>query len=119
MAPGKRMGKKPADVSHPSHPTPPPDEPEYPCYRCQGDVAADPCGPCPLYWAYLERSELADDPIVRATYDAWARAGGWRVVWTFHRLEQHRSARREVMALRAAYPRVNPAIVARMLEIAR
>lgn len=80
---------------------------------------ADPCGPCPLYRAYLERSGLIDDPAVRAAYDAWVRAGGWRVVWAYHRLARHGVARREASSLRAAYPRVNPAIVAHLLEVAR
>lgn len=113
MAPGKTHGKKAGNVSDPSETV----EPERPCYRCQTDATADPCGPCPLYRAYLERSDLADAPAVRAAYDAWARHGGWRVVWGLHRLAHQRAARLEVVSLLAGYPRVNPAIVARMLEI--
>lgn len=90
-----------------------------PCDRCRIDATADPCGPCSLYRAYLERSELADEPAVRTVYDAWARAGGWRIVWGFHRLASQRRGLVEVMNLLAAYPRVNPAIVAHMLEIRR
>jgi hypothetical protein len=113
MAPKKRMGKKPADVSDPSETT----EVSSPCDRCRTDATADPCGPCPLYRAYLERSELADAPAVRAAYDAWATSGGWRIVWGLHRLTHQRAARLEVMSLLAGYPRVNPAIVAHMLEV--
>lgn len=115
MASRKRMGEKAADVSDPSVTV----SAERPCDACWGNATADPCGPCPLYRAYLERSDLADTPSIRASYDAWATAGGWRIVWGLHLLAQHRAARLEVMALRAAYPRVDPAIVARMLGVTR
>lgn len=87
------------------------------CGRCRADATADPCGPCPLYGAYLERFELADEPAVRAAYDRWARRGGWPLLWKLHEPGLMRARLVVAMNLMDAYRGVDPAIVAHHLGV--
>jgi hypothetical protein len=101
MASRKRMGNLAGNVSDPSERT-------GPCDRCRGDSRADPCGPCPLYPAWLERLGLADEPAHRARYAAWVGAGGWRALWAINDLNNRRVARIRLVEKLRAFPRWRP-----------
>lgn len=96
------MGRLAADPSHPSQPV----TSDRPCYRCRADAQTDPCDPCPLYFAWLERRGVADAPDLRDRYRAWAVWGGWKLLWTLHgwRVATEREAR--VAQVLAIFPRV-------------
>jgi hypothetical protein len=68
---------------------------------------------CPLRAAFAERGGRPAD------YDAWATAGGWRLVWTLGDLNRRRAARYAVLDVLTVHPgleRRYPGYVAHYLE---
>jgi hypothetical protein len=79
-------------------------EPIRPCNRCRIDATADPCAPCPLYFGWLERLDLADDATQRIRYAAWVGLGGWPLLWALHGIRLRREERLRLLDVLTVYP---------------
>lgn len=80
--------------------------PEPACGLCQSDPEREPCGRCPLYGAWLERSGLIDDEGRREVYGGWVGAGGWTALWAAGKARKRAIRAAEIARVLALFPRV-------------
>lgn len=76
------------------------------CGRCQTDPEREPCGPCPLYGAWLERRGLPDDEGWRAVYRVWLTAIGWASPWDAARKRRRMAEAAAIRDVLTRFPRV-------------
>lgn len=80
--------------------------PEPACGRCQTDPEREPCAPCPLYGAWLERRRLPDTEGWRAVYRVWSTAVGWASPWDAARKRRRMAEAAAVRDVLTRFPRV-------------